>query len=124
MTKKPGSYKLHQNLIKRFKLLACKEIPSIRFFDQHVGMFYRKNGAPIRIGTKGMADVFGLLKTDNGLMFLSFEFKTGEARLSKDQLIWKKFIEDMNGIYIVVRDAKESVDDLKTKLDKLGIVWG
>lgn len=114
-----GSYKDHQNLIKKFKVLACKQIPDIRFFDQHVGMFYRKNGAPIRIGTKGMADVFGLLKTESGLMFLSFEFKTGKAVLSKDQVSWWKFIEDMNGIYMVVRDAEKAVEELKNKLEKL-----
>ena len=105
-------YKEHQNLIKNFKLHAQKCFKSIRFFDQHVGLFYTKQGKPVKIGYKGMPDVFALYPKNGHLIYISLEFKTGKACLSKDQILWKKMIENMNGFYLVVRDVQESIEEL------------
>jgi hypothetical protein len=113
-----GSYKEHQNLVKKFKLQAQKAFPKMRFFDQHVGTFYTKNGRPVKIGTKGMPDVFALYPKNNELIYISLEFKTGKARLSLDQLRWKKMVTGHNGAYIVVRNVDEAIQELKDFLTK------
>lgn len=117
MTKKKGSYAEHQNLIKKFKLAAQAEFPDMRFFDQHVGTFYTKQGRPIRIGTKGMPDVFALYPHNNNLIYISLEFKTGSARQSLDQVRWQKLVTSMNGIYLVVRDTETAIEKLTSLLN-------
>lgn len=111
-------YKRHQNLIKKFKIDLIKEIPSIRIFDNHVGLFYTKNNTPIKIGINGQADCFALFPSIHGLLYISLEFKTGNARQSKDQKNWQKFIEKNNGIYMIIRDDYYSqIEDLKKRLN-------
>lgn len=114
-----GSYKEHQNLIKRFKLLAAKKIPSARFFDRHVGTFYTHQRTPIKINKKGMADVYGLIKTDQGLIHIEIEAKTGNARQSYEQKRWQEFIKSMDGLYILLRDEEEAINNILIYLDKL-----
>ena len=89
----------------------------MRFFDQHVGTFYTKNNRPIRIGTKGMPDVFALYPFNNQLIYISLEFKTGSARQSLDQVRWQKLVTSMGGIYLVVRDVDTAIDKLTGLLD-------
>ena len=101
-----SKYSIHQEFLKEVKIALQIEFPDMRIFDQHVGMFNTMQGRPIMIGKKGMADMFGLLKTPYGLMYIQIEIKTGSAVQNKDQKIWQKFIESMNGVYIVVTDNK------------------
>lgn len=110
----------HQELIKRFKLKAMKEIPSLRIFDRTVGLFYAKrfnsgviNYTPIKINQNGMADAYGLLKTNMGLIHLEFEFKTGNAKQTEVQKNWENFIVSMNGFYLVIRDENIAVSSIK-----------
>lgn len=51
-----------------------------------------------------MADVWAIYPTENGMMHLEFEIKSGASRQSKNQKVWQKFIESNNGLYIVVND--------------------
>ena len=97
-------YKEHQILIKKFKLQAAKELPDLRLFDRHVGTFFTHQNRPIKINRKGMADCYGLLKTECGLIHIELEFKTGKARQTYEQKMWQDFIKSMNGLYIVVRE--------------------
>lgn len=115
-----NQYFEHQELIKRFKLLAMKEIPNLRVFDRTVGLFYAKringgiiNYVPTKINKPGMADAYGILKTDIGSIHLEFEFKTGKAVQTKEQVNWEKFIINMNGFFLVVRDEKQAVTQIK-----------
>ena len=135
MTKKKGSYQAHQNLIKKFKLAAQSQFPEMRFFDQHVGGFVpyaeikklqlkpyiTKSDVtklrPKKIGTKGMPDVFALYPFNNQLIYISLEFKTGNARQSLDQVRWQKLVTSMGGIYLVVRDVDTAIDKLTGLLD-------
>lgn len=113
-------YSPHQILIKKFKVDIIKKIPKIRVFDQHVGLFYRKNGSPIKIGINGQSDCYGLLPTKHGLIYICFEFKTGNAKQSKDQKIWENFIIKNNGIYMVIReDYHNSIQELKNRLESV-----
>jgi hypothetical protein len=115
-----NQYFNHQELIKRFKLLAMKQIPGLRIFDRTVGLFYAKrinngiiNYVPIKINSNGMADAYGLLKTQSGIIHLEFEFKTGKATQTKEQKNWEAFVKNMNGFFLVVRDENQAVTQIK-----------
>ena len=84
-----------------------KSIPNIRLFERHVGQFFTHNNRPIKINRAGMSDLYGLLNVNGSLHHIEIEIKTGNAVLSKDQKIWKNFIESFNGLYIVGRDVSE-----------------
>ena len=133
------SYRKHQNLIKIFKLKIQKEFPGIRLFDRHVGQFlstrfandlikgdctkYDFKNYIISINKPGMADCYALLPSESGLIHLEFEFKTGNAVQSNNQKVWQKFIEDQNGIYIIVRDEyHKAVKELQDKIKRAGII--
>lgn len=115
-----NNYHAHQQLVKQFKLLATKQIPSLRIFDRHVGLFYAKRFdgnnveyVPIKINKPGMADCYGLLKTNNDLIHLEFEFKSSDnAKQTSDQVNWENFISNMNGKYFLIRDAECGINQV------------
>jgi len=98
-----NSYHQHQHLIQKFKLICTTEIPNLYLFDRHVGLFFTKNGTPLKIGMNGQADVWGLYSTPYALYSVEIEFKTGNSKQSEDQKNWQKFIESKNGLYFLVR---------------------
>lgn len=112
-----SSYKEHQNLIKRFKLLITKEIPKLRVFNRHVGLLYTKRGTPMQINKKGMSDLYGIITVDNRALHIEIEAKTGKAVLSKEQKVWKKFCENFNIPFFLMRDEKETVKEIKSFID-------
>lgn len=137
MNQNDNKYYEHQQLIKKFKLLAQKEIKGIRIFDRHVGKFvlirfiilvlkgkakladYKKN--MIAINKKGMADCYALYNSGKFLIHLELEFKTGNANQSPDQKQWQKIIENMGGFYLIIRNEKKAVNDIKNYLKTKGI---
>lgn len=131
-----GSYHEHQTLIAKFKVVCQKEIEGSRCFDRHVGKFivirFLKDMIAgvctlrdskkyyIQINKAGMADLYVLVPTKNGLIHIEVEAKTGKAVLSKYQIIWRKFIvERMGGIYIILRDEYDAVEEIKKELENL-----
>lgn len=130
-------YYEHQQLIKKFKLLAQKEIQGIRIFDRHVGKFvlirfiilvlkgraklidYKKN--MIAVNKKGMADCYALVPTKYGLIHIEIEAKSGNAKQTPDQKKWQKLIENMGGFYLLLKDEKQAVKDIKNYLISKGI---
>lgn len=131
-----GSYIDHQNLIGKFKIDIQKEIKGIRLFDRHVGKFiltrfikdYLSGKCKfsdwkrylISINFTGMADCYAMMPTKFGIMHIEFEFKTGSARQSKEQKTWQKYIENNNGIYMVIReDYDNSIQELKNRVNRL-----
>ena len=121
-----GSYHEHQELIKRFKIDIQQEIKGIRIFDRHVGKFLTMRAVKdisnwkhhiVSINKKGMADCYALYNNGQTLIHLEFEFKSGNARQTKEQKIWQKFIENNNGIYKVIReDYHQSILEIKKAL--------
>ena len=51
-----------------------------------------------------MADVWFIVPTKFGLLHAEYEVKTGKGVLSKEQEQWKMLIENMGGLYVVVRE--------------------
>ena len=128
-----GSYEEHQKLIERTKLLCTKELPRIRLFDQHVGLFYKKrvnnniiDYSPISIGKPGMADIEARYFTPYGfIVAISGEAKTGKAVQSSDQKIWQNFIENNGnnlGAYILFRSEFEFVEKVKKYLSERNLL--
>ena len=116
-------YANHQKIVQLFKLELQKLLKNkIRIFDRHVGLFFTKNNTPININQRGMADLYALLKSDYGLIHLEFEIKTGNARQSKYQKNWEKTIEDLNGLYFIIRDPKNDAIKIFEKLKNLKYV--
>lgn len=116
---KKNYYAEHQKVLQLFKLEMQKHLKNkIRFFDRHVGLFYTKNGAPIKINQPGMADLYATLNTQYGLIHLEFEIKSGQARQSKDQKKWEKFINDMGGYYFVINCVEKDTQKVLNELHK------
>lgn len=139
------SYKKHQNLIKRFRIDIQKEIKGSRLFDRHVGKFFNyrlmesvfnwfKAGCQgglkelkkiffshlTAINDSGMADCYLLIPTKYGLIHVELEFKTGNAKQTKEQKTWEAFIKRNNGIYMIIReDYHTSITDLKNMVECL-----
>lgn len=127
-----SKYQNHQNLLKRFKLLACKQIPGVVIIERHVGKFILirfitdvLNGKCllndwkrylIAINKPGMADCYALFPSKYGLIHLELEFKSGKSVKSKDQKAWQKAIEKMGGFYLVIRNEKDGVNDILNHL--------
>ncbi len=110
-----GKYQQHQNRLTEIKLRLQKRFPKIRIFDRHVGLFQTLNGNPIRINKPGMADLYALFPCRFGLIHIEIEVKTGNARQSKDQKNWEKFIKNMGGHYFIARE----VDQIENEMESL-----
>ena len=126
-----NQYYHHQELIKRFKLLATKQLPNLRIFDRTVGLFYAKridngiiNYVPVKINSPGMADAYGLYRTKHGFVIeFEIEFKTGRAVQNKDQKNWQNFIDNiMHGKYFLIRDENQGIKDIKDYLTRLNLL--
>jgi DnaJ-class molecular chaperone len=115
-----NKYHAHQQLLKKFKLECYDQIKGIRIFERHVGTFFTKNGARIKINKKGMADAYAILPTKNGLLHIEIEIKTGKATQTKEQKVWESFIKNKGGIYLLVRDDYHiQIEELKNRVESL-----
>ena len=101
---KNNRYAAHQELLKLVMLAFQKMFPNGRIYEQHVGLFFTKNGAPVKIGKKGQADLWAM--TEGRLIFI--EIKSGNARQTKEQKQWEITVKKCGHEYYVIR----SVDDL------------
>lgn len=106
-------YKNHQTLVREICLKLQESFPEMLIFQQHVGLFFRKNGAPISIGSKGMSDIYFLYNFQNCLTYGCIEVKTGKSGLSKPQKNFKKQIEKRNGLYVVGRSSIQTINEIK-----------
>lgn len=81
-------------------------------WEQPTGMAFR-DGAPIRYGFKGSADVSGI--TLDGKR-LEVECKTGKARQQQNQKDFQAMIERWGGIYIIAKDGKDAVEKFNARI--------
>lgn len=78
-------------------------------FRANVGVFFTKDGRPIRSGLpKGFSDVFGFRKSDGRIFFL--EIKTETGKLSRDQ---ETFLESMKLLGAIAGVARNIEDALR-----------
>lgn len=105
----------HEKLLQKTFLLVQETFSQARIFPRHVGMFFKPSGAPISINMKGMADAYMLLPYNNDLLHIELEFKYGNDRQSEYQKNWQKIIEDMNGLYIIVKKPEDAINAINKK---------
>lgn len=85
-------------------------------FRANVGMFYNKQGSPIRTGLpKGFPDLFGFHKDTNEIFFI--EVKTPSGKENTNQLAFrKKVLEANNLIHGIARSADEALKIVDERL--------
>ena len=77
-------------------------------FRANVGVFFTKDGRPIRTGLpKGFSDLFGFRKSDGRIFFL--EIKTKNGRLRKDQEHFLQTMRSLGAITGVARSPEEAI---------------
>jgi len=91
--------------------------PQIRFFERHVGLFYTKNGQPVKINKKGMYDLWAMIPLKEKTILAEFELKTGSSYKSKDQIKWGEFLDFMNVPHFEVRE--NNFEDIKKALNEI-----
>jgi hypothetical protein len=141
-----NNYSKHQNRLKEIMLHVQKELPSIRFYPRQVGRFFTyrlfevlsqirslsdigqaaikiKKTCSIQISRPGMSDLYFTypiqVYDETILLHGELEVKTGNAKLSKDQEIWKTHIVTRGGIFIEAREPEQTLDDIKNALRKI-----
>ena len=116
-----GSYAEHQNIVQRIglALLVTFGMNEVMWFERHVGLFYTKRGTPIRIGIKGQADIYFVIKVNGYPCHVEVEVKSGDAIQSKEQKAFQKAILNIGGLYIVARSAEDVINALYEKWPEL-----
>lgn len=106
----------HEKLLQQTFLLIQKTFPQSRVFPRHVGTFFKFNGSPIKINHKGMADAYMLIPYNGKLIHIELEFKVGSDKQSKEQKQWQQTIENMSGLYLLVRCPYECIQQIQQHL--------
>ena len=96
---------LHQKFLDKV-LLAVGSLPHVRCWPRFVGFDETRK---IKYGIKGESDLQGIV-APLGRM-LCIEIKTGNAKLSKEQIIFKNMVEKFGAIYIEARLIGENYND-------------
>ena len=108
-----GSTEEHQRLLHECMLAVSKHFHNARMFKRIVGNFLLpKTHERISVNKKGMPDAYIIFFLQYPI-HIEVEIKTGNAVLSKNQKLFKKFIEDNEGIYIVCRSVEQLIEALK-----------
>lgn len=89
-------------------LVAITAIPGAMFYRQNSGLFFTRNGRPVRAAVPGASDIIGLY---HGVP-VAMEVKTHIGRQRKEQAAFQRAWERAGGTYMLVR----SVDDAITGL--------
>jgi len=115
------TYADHQELLQRAFLAFQQEFPLGRVFPRHVGLFKTQRDTRIQIGMKGQADAWGWVPV-HGMHPLHFEVecKTGNAVQMKDQKLWESCYKSAGGLYILLREENDLLNEIKKMLVELG----
>ena len=100
--------------IQREILVAIGALPELRIKRCNVGLFYTRDGRPVRNGTPGEADLQGVLGPTG--RYFALEVKSPTGRQSRAQRIWEREYTKLGAFYRVVRSAAEALaalDDAK-----------
>lgn len=105
--------------------LALGQIAEVLIQRRNVGTYYTHDGRPQRIGTKGEADLQGIIdgqkcphcnKPVHPAPF-AIEVKTPKGKMRPDQVNWRDNVwKRRNGIYVLARSVNEAIDGLKKHL--------
>lgn len=107
-----GSYHLHQQLLRSIQIEVQKIYKDAIFFPLFSGLVQRQ-GDWIRIGIDGWPDLIVCIPIGKVLSVVAIEVKSGEGKLRKEQISFKKMWESRGGLHIVGR----SVDQVLTEIE-------
>lgn len=113
-------YARHQDLMKTVILEGQKHFPTLRLFPATNGLFYTKQGTPVKIGTNGMPDLFGFITVNKLALMLFVEIKSGKAGIKKgsDQDKFRKLCLKFNAIHLVIRNPSQFKKELEIEINK------
>lgn len=101
----------HQTFLKNVLLAISKINPSIRIWQQPVGLAWTiDKKRMMKFGLPGQADLSGIMP--NGIR-LEIEIKVGRDIQSEKQINFQRMIEKNKGIYLVIKDDKPIQEQLK-----------
>jgi len=116
--KNKNYYKKHEELNKRWCLRAQKKWPDARFFKRDVGFFRTIRGTPIKIGRKGQSDVYGYIPYGiDRVLWVEVEFKTGKAVQTSEQKAWEVTVNNLRGLYCLIRDEND-MEQIEKEINK------
>lgn len=82
-------------------------------FRANVGVFYTRDGRPIRTGLpKGFSDLFGFRRSDGRIFFI--EVKTKKGKLRDDQVQFLEAMKQLGAITGVARSTSEAIEIIET----------
>ena len=79
--------------------------PDARLFRRNVGLYYTKDGRPVRVGIEGQADAYALLR---GGLLVEVETKAARGRMSEPQHRWRDFCVAMGIPHVVLIASKSA----------------
>lgn len=85
-------------------MVDCADIALLMRYN--VGLFYTKNGIPIKIGTKGTSDLIGFRLSDK--KFVAIETKTDTGRPTKEQRAFLAAMREYGCIAGIARNSEEA----------------
>ena len=109
MPKNPETY------IQNSALLAVGQRPDVLAMRQQSGLFYTRDGVPVRVGQPGLADAGLVVSVTISPemvgrtvgVYVGAEFKTATGRQSPEQRAWQQALELRGGVYRLVRSAED-----------------
>jgi len=99
-------------------MLAVGARPDVLVWRQQSGLFYSREGNPVRVGLPGMSDagmIVSVTITPEMVgktvgVAVQPEFKTSAGRQRDAQANWQRAVEQRGGIYAIVRTADDMRD--------------
>lgn len=104
-------------------MLLAGARPDVLVWRQQSGLFFTRDGNPVRCGLPGMADagmIVSVRITEDMVgqvigVACQPEFKTAAGRQSEAQRCWQRAVEQRGGIYRLVRSA----DDMRQLIQEV-----
>ncbi|HET8668867.1 MAG TPA: hypothetical protein VFM10_12860 [Terriglobales bacterium] len=96
-------------------LLAVGQRPDVLVWRQQSGLFYTRDGTPVRVGVPGLADsgmIVAVTITKEMVgktigVAVQPEFKVRDGQQSEAQRNWQAAVEARGGVYRLVRSAED-----------------
>lgn len=106
-------------------MLAAGQRGDVLVWRQQSGLFYTREGSPVRVGLPGMADsgmIVAVTITPDMVgktigVAVQPEYKTAGGQQSEAQRNWQRAVEQRGGVYRLVRcadDMERLINDVKT----------
>lgn len=106
-------------------MLAAGQRGDVLVWRQQSGLFYTREGNPVRVGLPGMADsgmIVAVTITPDMVgktigVAVQPEYKTAGGQQSEAQRNWQRAVQQRGGVYRLVRSADDMerlIEDVKT----------